>query len=263
MVQQQQPPTASSALQITFADIKNSKEDEQKTMHNVITNTAYATVNLEARRKFSKKILLASSAIAKGAVVYLVDRYTDKRTSQAASRMRKELPPHVHDLLEELAVALCHSRLMERNAYLLSQANAKELDKRQVDSYVNDVISYAFAELGMQQVDYSNMTEKSVAKRKKKPEARAASSSSTTTIVPFSSPPPTTRTSTAAKPIALLPNEPGDTGKSQKSQPNKEVRVVIFYISNIFNKSFMILLGFYCTCCHAITKCCCRCYSCP
>ncbi len=57
---------------------------------------------------------------------------------------------------------------MERNACLLSQANAKALDKRQVDSYVNDVISYAFAELGMQLVDYSNMTEKSTASSSKR-----------------------------------------------------------------------------------------------
>jgi hypothetical protein len=229
MVQQQQPPTASSALQITFADVKNSQEDMLKTMKYVILDTAFATLDLQARTNFSRQIVEASSAIAKGAVVYLIDKYTDQRTSQAASRIRKELLPHVHDLLEDLAVALCHGRTFNQNAYLLSQANAKELGKRQVDSYVNDVISYAFAQLGMKIVDYSNMSEKSVTKRKKKPEALAVSSSSTTTIVPFSSSPPPTRTSAAAKPKELLPKEPDVTTQQQgaaRKAADKEVRVV-------------------------------------
>jgi hypothetical protein len=229
MVQQQHAPPTSQTLQITYADIKNSKEDKLKSMQFVITDTAFATVDLQARKKLSRQILIASSAIARGAVVYLIDKYTDKRTSQAASRMRKELPPHVHDLLEDLAVALCHGRNLNQCAYLLSQANAKDFNKPQVDSYVNDVISYAFAQLGMKIVDYSNMTEKSVVKRKKNPEARAVSSSSTTTIVPFSSSPPPTRTSTAAKPKELLPKEPDVTtqqhGAARKAA-DKEVRVV-------------------------------------
>ncbi len=79
-------------LQITFADIKSSKEDELKSMQSVITDTAFATVDLEARKKLSKQILEAYSAIVKGAVVYLIANYTDKKTSQAAPRMRKELP---------------------------------------------------------------------------------------------------------------------------------------------------------------------------
>ena len=275
MVQNQQAPTlkvamygstsnlpsfnfVESDLSISFDDIQSSKEDGLKTARYIALNVDYATLDLETRKNFAAQVLEASSKIAKGAVMYLIDKYTDKRTHKYTDN---ESPTHVHDILEGLAVALCHSRRMGAKAYFLSQMNPQDLEHSQVDSYVKNVVSYALDKLGMQRVDYSDMTVKSAAKRKNKPEAPAASSSSRT-IVPFSSPAPT-HTSTAKKPITLLPNEPGDTGKSQKSQPNKEVRVVIFYISNIFDKSLMILLGFYCTCCHTTTMCCCRCYSCP